>query len=67
MPQWQRKEHHQLAIITALTNWWRLEGRRANDTDDDGDGNEKKTIDKRQKSPVKSKYLVPLLKVALTE
>jgi hypothetical protein len=37
------------------------------DTDDDGDGNEKKTMSKRQKSPVKSKHLVPLLKAALTK
>ncbi len=37
------------------------------DTDDNGDGNEKKTTSKRQKSPVKSKYLVPLMKAAITE
>ncbi len=37
------------------------------DTDDDGDGNKKKTMSKRQKSPVKSKILVPLMKAAITE
>jgi hypothetical protein len=37
------------------------------ETNDDGDGNMKKTMSKRQKSLVKSKYLVPLLKAALTE
>jgi hypothetical protein len=35
------------------------------DADDNGDGNEKKKKSKRQKSPMKSKYLVPLMKVVL--
>ncbi len=38
-----------------------------NDTDDDSNGNKKKTMSKRQKSPVKSKFLVPLVKAAITE
>ncbi len=37
------------------------------DTDADSNGKEKKTMSKRQKSPVKSKYLVPLMKAAITE
>ncbi len=37
------------------------------DTDDNGDGDEKKTMSKRQKSLVKSKLLVPLMKAAITE
>ncbi len=37
------------------------------DTDDDGNGDEKKTKSKRQKSLVKSKYLVPLMRAAITE
>jgi hypothetical protein len=36
------------------------------DTVDNGNGNEKKTTSKRQKSPVKSKHLVPLMKAAIT-
>jgi hypothetical protein len=34
---------------------------------DDGDGNKKNERSKRQKTPMKLKYLIPLMKVALTE
>ncbi len=37
------------------------------DTDDDGDGNKKKKRSKRQKLPMNLKYLVQLMKAALTE
>jgi hypothetical protein len=37
------------------------------DTDDDGNGNKKKKRSKRQKLPMKSKYLVLLMKAALME
>jgi hypothetical protein len=36
-------------------------------TDEDGNGNEKHPKTKRQKSPVKSKFLVPLMKAIITE
>ncbi len=41
--------------------------RARDDTDDNGIGNKKKERIKRQKSPMKSKYLVPLMTAALTE
>ncbi len=37
------------------------------DTENDGDGNEKMITRKKQKSPVISKYLVPLMKAAIME
>ncbi len=40
---------------------------KSDDTNDDGNGNEKKTMTKRQKSPVKSKILVPLMKAVIAE
>jgi hypothetical protein len=73
-PQWQRKEHHPVGDNNSVDPLAEIGGQEGNadntngdDSDDDGDGNKKKTISKRQKSPVKSKYLVPLLKAAVTE
>ncbi len=44
-----------------------LDDTNRDDTDADSNGKEKKTMSKRQKSLVKSKYLVPLMKAAITE
>jgi hypothetical protein len=56
-----------LALVEIGGQEGNLDDIDGDDTDDDGNGNEMKTTSERQKSPVKSKYLLPLMKAAITE